>query len=249
MTEMQAQSSPEARMSSRRRRWPWVMASICLFIVIVNAVTFPRFKRSSYYRLWLGDAGERVSAVQALADGAPARSIPRLLPVLDDPAPEVRRAVIAALEDLRAKGVANRVVERLTDEDAGVREKAARFCGAFGDHDCVAHLAGAVSDSQATVRAEVIRALAALDAKKESSRVAACLDDEDESVRTAAVKALGRIGSLEDAAKLVPMLDEEDLVDPSDVVQALTKITGVNRGLDPSAWQAYLTEQSTEKQE
>src|SRR4051812_31721948 len=80
---------------------------------------------------------------------------------LTDSDPKARRVVVMQLADTGDTGAVPLVVQALKDEDAGVREAAARALDGFDGPDVVGPLLDALEDSEPSVRAIAAEVLAA----------------------------------------------------------------------------------------
>jgi len=236
-----APPAPPAPSPPRSRLRPVVSIAVLAGLFALGGLGFERVRRSSVYRLRLGSPAERVAAIKDSSFAERPVALGRITPALKDRSPEVRRAAVSALEEMSAREAAWAVSWLcVNDPDAGVREKACRFSGAFADERHVPAVAGALDDPDPAVRAEAVTALAALGAKKTRKRVAGLLEDHDERVRAAAIRALGEIGTREEVPFLVARLGLEEDVDKSIIQGSLIRLTGTNQGLDPKRWWRYL---------
>ena len=240
-------TSPPEEAPAGGRSLPRALLSILVLAGLFAAGGYGahRVTRSSHYRARFGSPPERVAAVRAIArDDAPRKTVlRRVAAAVKDPAPEVRRAAVAALEDLYAREEALTVAWLAEhDPDPGVREKACRFCGSFGDDGSVGYLTAALCDTVPAVRVEAATGLAGLGVKNRHAEVAALVNDPDERVRLAAVRALAHIGTDEEVPLLVTKLAQETCVERSIILETLVCITGVNQGLSADRWWKWLAE-------
>ena len=238
-----ALSPPEP--GARTGNLPLGLVSVAFLAAVFagGSLLVARAQQTSYWRLQFGSAAERIEAVRAIADGNAPDAADRLGLLLDDTSPEIRRAALAGLEDVRGESQLWRVVDLVAhDPDPEVREKAVRFCASSRDRTCIPRIAPALDDDVPAVRAEAILALGVLGATKKRARIARFLSDPDERLCTAAVDALGRIGTFEEAMLLAAMLRGDTPVDRSMIRDSLVSITGVDKGIDADAWNKYLLE-------
>jgi len=238
---MESANDSDTGAASGGRARAVVSIAVLVALCAAASLAFGRVRRSSVYRLRLGSPAERVDAIRASTYADRPVALGRITPMLKDPSPEVRRAAVAALEDLAAREESWRVTWHCAnDSDAEVREKACRFAGAFADDRHIPAVAAALDDPEPTVRAEAVTALAALGAKQSRKPVAGLLEDHDERVRAAAIRALGEIGTHDEVPFLVARLGLEEEVDKSVILSSLVSLTGTNQGLDPKRWWRWL---------
>lgn len=108
-------------------------------------------------------------------DPTPEQALPRLLAVLKDPNPELRRTAAQSLGKIARKEAVSALVEALRDPDAGVRLHAAWALGTIGE-DSVG---------------------------RDRSPLGPLLFDSDPSVREAAAVALGQTGDTQSGIELL----------------------------------------------
>jgi HEAT repeat protein len=139
----------------------------------------------------------RISAAFELADFGDKRAVRPLSELLNDPDPEVRRAVCAALGEIHDPSSVPFLVKRLKDADANVRMAAAESLGRINDKSSVTALLRSLTDRNAQVRRSAAEALGNLGDENAVSvlcpLIAGGARDPSHYVRIAAAKALGKI--------------------------------------------------------
>ncbi|HTV26041.1 MAG TPA: HEAT repeat domain-containing protein, partial [Polyangiaceae bacterium] len=119
-----------------------------------------------------------------------------LLGHLDDADPEVRHAVITALEDLGDTRAVVPLIGRIQEQRASLRRQAAQALGALGDGRAVGALVVALADADAGVRVAAAHALGKLKAHDAVWSLGTLLESEaDPEVQAAALDALGSIAT------------------------------------------------------
>ena len=161
----------------------------------------------------LGDPDVELRAAAALALGAagkPAAAI--LLAHLDDPAPQVRERVVAALGEIKDPSAVVPLIGKIQDGQASVRRAVSRALGQLGDRRAGSALVLVLRDADEAVRQSAVDALGRLGAAEAVAALAALgRDDPSESVRMAAVRALGRIPASAAVDALVGALGDASL--------------------------------------
>ncbi|MEP6589913.1 MAG: M56 family metallopeptidase [Gemmatimonadota bacterium] len=106
--------------------------------------------------------------------------------------------------------VVNALIARLRDEDAQVRQAAARSLGRLEDARAVPGLIGALKDDDAKVRASAADALAQFEDPRAIPPLVALLSDGNPEVRQQALGALGNFDKGIPSAPIVRLLDDAD---------------------------------------
>jgi HEAT repeat protein/beta-lactamase regulating signal transducer with metallopeptidase domain len=106
--------------------------------------------------------------------------------------------------------VVNALIARLKDENAGVRQAAARSLGRLGDLRAVPALILVLADSDAEVRGTAVEALADLEDPRAINPIAALLRDPVTDVRHEALNALSHWDQGVPTAPIVALLDDAD---------------------------------------
>ena len=147
----------------------------------------------------------RVDLARALALADPDAAAYRLSLLLDDEDRRVVPAVLQSLAAVRAPGLDAVLVNHLADENAAVREAAARLLGDGGGRRAVEFLAGAYRDevnaASPAVRAAAVEALARIGGGPALEALLDALDDPDWAVRVGAAARLAGPGGPDDPAR------------------------------------------------
>lgn len=138
-----------------------------------------------------------VGAVRAVAEFGPAAgdAVPKLIPLLDDPDPAVRRNACRTLGRIgaAARSAVPALTARLTDPNPPVREYAAKALGWIGPSaaSAIPELVKLLADPEAVARQGAVQALGDMGpaAKGELAKVQALKADPDKSVQAAAERA------------------------------------------------------------
>lgn len=133
-----------------------------------------------------------------------------------------------------AKQVKNdmvKLIEKIGDKDAAIREKAVWALGDTMSADAVEALTKSLSDVEWRVRMAAAVGLGKIGDRKAAPKLLIATGDAESVVRTAAVQALGHIGDPETVEPLVKMLSDEGSPRPS-VVWALGEIRDI-RAVEP----------------
>jgi len=134
------------------------------------------------------DATQRLRAVQA------STSTEKLTQALEDPSPEVVRAAIGRLVDLRGHAAANALRAALFDVDLSLVGDIAKALQRVGDGGVAEMAIEALGDERSTRRLAAIRALGAISTARAASWLQSALDDDVAGVRSASLDALARLG-------------------------------------------------------
>lgn len=140
----------------------------------------------------------------------------RLAMALKDPAVEVRRAALRALNSDAATDHWLAIQLALADEDAEVRRIAAEVLGACGNPEALDSLRLALSDDDLWVRVAAVRSLGRLGGTKECPAVASLLKDPVGLVCIAAMEVLADLQGVHACSELLAACDHAD----EDVVAA-----------------------------
>jgi HEAT repeat protein len=157
----------------------------------------------------------REAAADALARAESRAAEKRLLELLGDPEPTVRRA---ALEAIARRGPLARahfakVAELFADADETVRSAAARAAGRLGDQGALTALWKLAGDPQVAVRVAAISAIGRLSPRDEeqiAKRLAEMLDDPLPAIRGTVLSALQEARALSAAPSLGRLLSDGD---------------------------------------
>ena len=129
------------------------------------------------------------------------------------------------------------------DDDAGVRQAAARALGLHGDRSDAAALVELLGDESRLVRLATAQALQRI---HDPAAVGPLIDtatergEADPVVRAAAARALGQYRQPRVLQALVGVLDDRQLVVNHAARESLRTLTGQDFGLDTSAWLSWI---------
>ncbi len=147
----------------------------------------------------------RADLARALALADPDTAAYRLSLLLEDEDRRVVPAVLRSLAAVRAPGLEAVLVNHLSDENAAVREAAARLLGEAGGRRAVEFLAAAYRDganaASPAVRAAAVDALARIGGGPALETLRGAFDDPDWAVRVAAAARLAGPGGPDDPAR------------------------------------------------
>ena len=147
----------------------------------------------------------RADLARALALADPDAAAFRLSLLLDDEDRRVVPAVLQALAAVRAPGLDAVLVSHLSDENAAVREAAARLLGDVGGSRAVEFLASAyrdeVNSASPATRAAAVEALARIGGGPAFEALRDALDDPDWAIRVGAAARLAGPGGPDDPAR------------------------------------------------
>jgi HEAT repeat protein len=141
----------------------------------------------------------RLAAIEALGDlkGAAAEAVPELLPLVNDPDVDVRRAVVEALGEIGEAQAVQGLCSGLRDADDAVRATSAEGLGRLGEPAAVAaaDLVRLLGDRTARVRREAATALGRLGANTPEvlAGLQKAAEDADKGVRGQAAQALRKL--------------------------------------------------------
>ncbi len=139
--------------------------------------------------------GERLEAVEALADLRSPLAVEELVNALDDVSFDVREGAAQALGAIGDPRAIPALIEKLFDPAAGVGELAAQSLGAIGDRTATAALVRAASGPDATVRVAALKALARLADPAAAPALIPLLDPSHPTSTEAALGVITAIGS------------------------------------------------------
>jgi hypothetical protein len=175
------------------------------------------------------DEGERLYAVEDLAEGGVPESVPYLAVSLkSEDSQVVRDALLFALKRVDCSNAYPLIFDLFRSEDAYLRNAAVSIFGAGGD-DAVAYLASRLDEADREVRKLVLDALMETGLPDAHLAIRAGLHDTAPNVRITAVEYLGR---LQDAGSVGEMLtlfrtDPEPMLGFS-IIEALSSIGDIS---------------------
>jgi len=180
----------------------------CIIVYISGEICFP--ENSDIAASALNDSSPMVRALAAEAVGKSGLTdlIPRLVALLNDESPEVRRRATMALVRLATvarESVAESATHLSESDNPDCRLQAVKLFGALRE---VAHLIFLSKDEDYLVRREAIVALGEIRNPETSGRLVMALADEEADVRLAAATALGWSGFSDESGSLVLALDD-----------------------------------------
>ncbi len=143
--------------------------------------------------------------------GDPEMVAQRLVALLADPDPDVRRTAAEALGKVGHRSASAGLIVSLNDRDASVRAAAALSLGRVGDGESGAALAERLADSDEAVRAASAMALGAIEISAvRESQILKVLHHPQGSARIAATRALLNLDTVSLSADLVGALHDSD---------------------------------------
>jgi HEAT repeat protein len=147
-----------------------------------------------------------------------------LLPLLDDPDPNMRFVTVRALGQVRSPEAVPRLLPLLGDKRKELRFAAVEALGTIRAGAAVQPLTGVLSDPDRGLRRAAAESLGAIADLQAVTPLLLALDDEHWSVRCAAATALGRIRSLKATPALLGRVQDEDATVRRAAVAALGEI-------------------------
>jgi HEAT repeat protein/cyclophilin family peptidyl-prolyl cis-trans isomerase len=160
------------------------------------------------------DSGAQIESIRALGRiGDPAAAQPLLRIAQGDGAtPQARLEALAALGSVRAAGVADALVDMLSDRSPAIRAAALRSSAALDPDGFVAVLSGLDADPDWRVRIALASILSTLPTRTGLPRLNAMLADTDQRVVAAVLNALVKIGAPNAGSLLLDHLSADDPV-------------------------------------
>lgn len=153
-----------------------------------------------------------------------------------DPDENIRRCAVEFFNKISDPAAYEALIERLSDEDWWVREKAIRALGALGDERAIAPLAGMLDDRiVAWVVPTALSGIKTAAAGKELKRL---LLHANKRVKTEAIKTVAALDLKEAVLPLQDCLRDPDEEVRSEVVAALKQLTGKLYSVPPEAFTA-----------
>lgn len=151
----------------------------------------------------------RAGLATILGSKEPARSLPRLTPMLADTDARVVPSVLTAMTKLKAPGIAKILLEHLQKDDVGIRAAAATNIGELKPEDGAAALVAAYKRGEADLvidtRAAALEGLSKYGGAAAIEQLRAALGDKDWAVRIKAAELLKAIDpSIETALAIRP---------------------------------------------
>ena len=147
----------------------------------------------------------------------------RLVPLLEDPRPEIRQDAVKTLQDLGARETIGAILPLLRDPVPGVRAEAAQAAGAFDGRQDLPALLALLDDPDKLVRREARLALGKLGVHEALPKMLEALRDPEAEVRRYALYALGHLAAPGAAEALVRALDDPDQESRRAALSALWK--------------------------
>jgi len=180
----------------------------CIIVYISGEISFPESRDIA--DIALNDSSPMVRALAAEAIGKSGLTdlIPRLVTLLNDESPEVRRRATMALVRLATvarESVAESAIHLAEADNPDCRLQAVKLFGALRE---VAQLIFLSKDEDYLVRREALVVLGEIKNPETSGRLVMALADEEADVRLAAATALGWSGFSDDSSSLVLALDD-----------------------------------------
>ncbi|MFA5515867.1 MAG: HEAT repeat domain-containing protein [Desulfuromonadales bacterium] len=175
------------------------------------------------------DAELRLLSARGLALLGDPGSLPALVNAIADPEPEVREAVMWALEQLGAshqQEIFARLQPLLADDDPEQRMSAVQILAKVDGAEVEKRLFLATKDESSQVRQAALRALDGRPGSEQMPALVLALTDEDSEVRRLAAELLGNHGDAKALHPLALALQDEDIWVRSTVVRALAQLPG-----------------------
>ena len=135
-----------------------------------------------------------LSQIAALAYLPVDAAVVELLPMLSNPDPVVRLAVLESLSEMNHHALLPTFSSALDDPEPQVRIVALQALGSLDDPMAFSSIEPYLFDHETDVRLAAIEALAELEYEQAAQALAALLSDQDARIRQQAVNALGEIG-------------------------------------------------------
>ena len=161
-----------------------------------------------------GDPGVVIEAIRALGKiGDPSAAQPLLrIAQSRSSTPQARLEAVSALGGVRAPGVADALVDMLSDRDPAIRAAALRSSSALDPEGFVAVLSGLDTDPDWHVRAALASILSTLPTRTGLPRLNAMLSDSDQRVVAPVLAALVKLGAPNAGSVLLDRLSADDPV-------------------------------------
>jgi len=180
----------------------------CIIVYVSGEICFPETRSVALAALQDPSPLVRALAAEAIGKSGLTELIPRLVTLLNEESPEIRRRATTAL--VRLATVARETVSasalHLSESDnPDCRLQAVKLFGALGE---IGHLIFLGKDEDYLVRREAIAALGEIKNSETSGRLAMALTDEEADVRLAAATALGWSGFSDESGSLVLALGD-----------------------------------------
>ncbi|HUK92194.1 MAG TPA: HEAT repeat domain-containing protein [Blastocatellia bacterium] len=164
----------------------------------------------SLMRILTRDDESVTAAATALAKIGDRRAFEALVNLMGHPEPQVRQAVVAAINSIGHPDMAGRAMALLTDPNPHVRESAVKVAGYFGYSQCTELLVNACQDEDENVRRAAIEHIPYLEDPRGVSILAGALRTGTARVRASAAKALGQIEDNRVLHYLIAALNDPD---------------------------------------
>ena len=175
------------------------------------------------------DEGERLYAVEDIAEGGMPESVPSLAVALKaETSQVVRDALLFALKRLDCSNAYPLIFDLFRSEDAYLRNAAVSIFGAGGD-DAVAYLTSRLDEADREVRKLILDALMETGLPDAVFAIRAELHDAAPNVRITAVEYLGRLQDAESVEEMLALFrtDPEPMLRAS-IMEALSSIGNVS---------------------
>ncbi len=199
-----------------KNRPQWSLSALCLCVFVVSPVLFLSACGSKLPKLREQlddpDPDVKIAAIQALAEAKDTVSVPRIVELLQDTVPEVRKEAATGLGKIGDERACQPLAdfydkEQVEDvQNAGIR--ALIHLSTYA----VQPLIGLLRSLRPVVRAGAARALGKLQARDAVDPLIRLLHDRDKDVRRASIFALRKIGDergIDAIASLVQDADQD----------------------------------------
>ncbi len=141
---------------------------------------------------------------------------------LNDPEPQVRKAVIESFGRLKDSRNINFLLQKLNDPDSEVRDAAAHALGNFGTSKILEIFISQLDNSDWRIRKSAADGLGVLKTPKSLESLFTKINDPDSEVRKAVVIALGKLGNIKAQIPLIRRLKDSH----AEVREAAAKALG-----------------------
>ncbi|MBB6482629.1 HEAT repeat domain-containing protein [Spirochaeta isovalerica] len=150
------------------------------------------------------------------------KSVPYLINVLNNPAPETQLSVLGLFEALKSPSSIDPIIELFGNENQRVRERAVYTVSTFGE-TALDNLGRALESDRKEILISAIGLLGKIDNGRSLDFLMTLLDNPDRAVRSAAIKNILLFGT-EAGDRFLGILDRRDYDKYSFAVQGLTTL-------------------------
>ncbi|MBN2383414.1 HEAT repeat domain-containing protein [bacterium] len=166
----------------------------------------------------------RLAAVACCTHLEPAFLEQALLPLLEDPDPEIKSEVIRILGQLNLEHSLPALCKLFPEYDKHLKIAIIKALGGIRQRDSVVFLMGLLKNRDVDIRMNTIDALASLGDHKAIPALLLCLDDPAWNVQYAAIHALGTLGDQRCLTSLVKKLHNSEHIIKKAVIQTMCQL-------------------------